>query len=316
MALKLRNGTYWIDVQIKGVRIRETLRTGDKKQAQAAHDLRRAELWRGVVIKEKPRKTFAQACERWLVEKAGKKSIETDILRIAIIKPKLGATLLTEITKEKVERLLPKEAKPATRNRYRALIRAILRACERDWEWIDKAPFIKAERESNKRETFLTREQAEALLENLMPKYRAAVRFAMLTGLRRANVLGLRWDAVNLETATAKVDAEEAKGGKQIIVPLNESAVALLEELPHREGSVFGIGHISRSVWQTACKKAGVPDFRFHDLRHTWASWHAQAGTPIQVLQELGGWASHSMVQRYVAFAPQHLANAARAVSI
>jgi integrase len=316
MALKLRNGTYWIDVQIKGVRIRETLRTGDKKQAQAAHDLRRAELWRGVVIKKKPRKTFAQACERWLVEKAGKKSIETDILRIAIIKPKLGATLLTEITKEKVERLLPKDCKPATRNRYRALVRAILRAAERDWEWIDKAPFIKAERESNKRETFLTREQAEALLKNLMPKYVPAVRFAMLTGLRRANVLGLRWENVNLETATAKVDAEEAKGGKQIIVPLNDAAVALLTALPHREGSVFGIGHISRSVWQTACKKAGVPDFRFHDLRHTWASWHAQAGTPIQVLQELGGWASHSMVQRYVAFAPQHLANAARAVSI
>lgn len=316
MTLKLRNGTYWLDIQINGNRIRESLKTTDKKAAQAAHDIRRSELWRGVVLKERPRKTFSQACDRWIIEKAGKKSIDTDMLRIAIIKPKLGGTLLTEITKEKVERVLPADAKPATRNRYRALIRAILRAAERDWEWIDKAPFIKAERESNKREVFLTREQAETLLDNLMPKYRPAVRFAMLTGLRRANVLGLRWENVNLETATAKVAAEDAKGGKQILVPLNEAAVELLKSLPGREGSVFGIGHISRSVWQGACAKAGVPWCRFHDLRHTWASWHAQAGTPIQVLQELGGWASHSMVQRYVAFAPSHLANAAKAVTI
>ncbi len=73
------------------------------------------------------------------------------------------------------------------------------------------------------------RDALEALLANLLPKYRPAVRFAMLTGLRRANVLGLRWDAVNLEAATAKVAPEDAKGGKQIVVPLNEAAMALLK---------------------------------------------------------------------------------------
>jgi integrase len=316
MALKLRDGIWWLDATINGKRVRESLKTRDKAEAKKAHDIRCSEIWRERVLKERPKTTFAQACDRWLLEKAGKRSIETDKLRIGIIKPKLGTVLLSDLTKEKVERVLPKDAKPATRNRYRALIRAILRAAERDWDLLEKAPFIKAERENNKREVFLTREQAEALLANLMPKYRPAIKFAMLTGLRRANVLGLRWENVNLETATAKVAAEEAKGGKQIIVPLNDAAVALLKSLPGREGSVFGIAHISRSVWRGACEKAGVPDFRFHDLRHTWASWHAQAGTPIQVLQELGGWASHSMVQRYVAFAPQHLAHAAKAVTI
>jgi len=316
MALKLRNEVYWLDVQINGKRIRESLKTGDKAAAKQAHDMRVGELWRVGVLKERPKCTFGEACDRWLIEKAGKRSIETDKLRIGLIKPKLGARQLSEITRERVEKILPRDAKPATRNRYRALIRSILKAAEREWDLIDRAPFIKAERENNKRETFLTREQAEALLANLLPKYRPAVRFAMLTGLRRANVLGLRWDAVNLEAATAKVAPEDAKGGKQIVVPLNEAAVALLKALPHRQGSVFGIAHISRSVWQGACEKASVPGFRFHDLRHTWASWHAQAGTPIQVLQELGGWASHSMVQRYVAFAPQHLADAARAVTI
>jgi len=48
-------------------------------------------------------------------------------------------------------------------------------------------------------------------------------------------------------------------------------------------------------------------DFRWHDLRHTWASWHVQAGTPLHVLQELGGWASPEMVQRYAHLSAAHL---------
>ena len=51
--------------------------------------------------------------------------------------------------------------------------------------------------------------------------------------------------------------------------------------------------------WRNACRRAGIKDLRFHDLRHTWASWHAQAGTPLSVLQELGGWRTTAMVQRY-----------------
>lgn len=316
MTIKLRGDTYWLDIQINGVRIRETLKTADKKAAQKAHDIRRAELWRERVLKEKPRKTFAQACERWLVEKADKKSIETDILRIAILKPKLGSKLLTEISREGVEKAMPADIKPATRNRYRAIIRAILRAAERDWEWIDKAPIIKAEIERNKRETCISREQADRLLAELPEHYRPAVRFALLTGLRRANILGLRWDAVNLDAGVVMVAPEESKSGKRIMVPLNASAKALLESMTGREGRVFAVTHITQSTWRSACKRAGIEGFRFHDLRHTWASWHAQAGTSMQVLQELGGWASHQMVQRYVTFAPSHLAAAAEAVAM
>jgi Phage integrase family len=53
---------------------------------------------------------------------------------------------------------------------------------------------------------------------------------------------------------------------------------------------------------------AGIENFCWHDLRHTWASWHVQGGTPLHVLQELGGWFSHSMVQRYAHLAADHLA--------
>jgi len=58
-------------------------------------------------------------------------------------------------------------------------------------------------------------------------------------------------------------------------------------------------------------KRAGIEDFRWHDLRHTWASWHRMQGTPTHELQQLGGWKTGAMVERYAHLAPDHLANAA-----
>ena len=68
---------------------------------------------------------------------------------------------------------------------------------------------------------------------------------------------------------------------------------------------------MTNSAWHTALKKAGIKDFRFHDLRHTWASWHRQAGTSTDELKDLGGWKSRVMVDRYAKFATEHIAVAA-----
>ena len=65
---------------------------------------------------------------------------------------------------------------------------------------------------------------------------------------------------------------------------------------------------VSTKAWYKALKRAGIDDFRWHDLRHTWASWHIQNGTPLHALQELGGWETASMVRRYAHLAADHLA--------
>ncbi len=67
-------------------------------------------------------------------------------------------------------------------------------------------------------------------------------------------------------------------------------------------------------AWNSACKRAGIEDFRFHDLRHTWASWLIQSGVPLSVLQEMGGWESIEMVRRYAHLAPNHLTEPARQI--
>ena len=73
---------------------------------------------------------------------------------------------------------------------------------------------------------------------------------------------------------------------------------------------------VSNTAWQTALKRSGISDFRFHDLRHTWASWHRQAGTSCDELKDLGGWKSRSMVDRYAKFATENLLSAATRIEL
>ncbi|MDX1353502.1 MAG: tyrosine-type recombinase/integrase, partial [Thiomicrorhabdus sp.] len=67
------------------------------------------------------------------------------------------------------------------------------------------------------------------------------------------------------------------------------------------------IRRANTKVFKNVCAELGIEDFRWHDLRHTWATWHVQRGTPLEVLQELGGWSDYKMVKRYAHFSHQHL---------
>lgn len=315
---QLRGKTYWIFAQINGVRIRESLKTSDPKEAARLYDERRAALWKAKVLKIKPKKTFKQACDRWLAERGHKKSISDDKDKIEYFLPKLGGALLSHIDRDRLEECLPQDVTPATRNRYRAFLRSVLRAAEREWDWLERAPSLRTEQEPRRRVAFLTHAQADVLIASLPEKYRMPVRFALLTGLRRSNVFGLTWENVDLDRGVAIVHGDEAKAGERILVPLNAQARELLASMPEpRVGRVWGdMTRVWANTWESACKRAGVPGFRFHDLRHTWASWHAMAGTPLSVLQELGGWHSPQMVQKYSHLSPEHLAAAAERVTL
>jgi integrase len=69
-------------------------------------------------------------------------------------------------------------------------------------------------------------------------------------------------------------------------------------------------------AWRKALSRAGIKDFKWHDLRHTWASWHVQNGTSLQELQQLGGWATFEMVLRYAHLSSAHLKDAAERIYV
>jgi len=130
----------------------------------------------------------------------------------------------------------------------------------------------------------------------------AATVLSLATGLRAGKVTGLQWSQVDLTRRLAWIHPDQAKARKAIAVPLNAEALALIKQVGKHRTHVFSycgkpIMQLNTKAWYAALKRAGIEDFRWHDLRHTWASWHVQNGTPMFALQELGGWASTEMVR-------------------
>jgi integrase len=190
-----------------------------------------------------------------------------------------------------------------------AWLRAMLRMAEFEWKWIEKAPKLRSCREPKRRVRWLTPDEVRRLIAALPESHRDPALFAVLTGLRQANVYGLEWSQVDLEKALAWIHPDQAKARKAIAVPLCEDAVQLIARQPKSERFVFAVRkRPTDRVWKRALEKAGIKDFRWHDLRHTWASWHVQNGTPLHDVQELGGWESVEMVRRYAHLSPGYLA--------
>ena len=230
----------------------------------------------------------------------------------------LGGKPLDTISRSLVDRItdakLAQACSNATVNRTLEALRAILRKCVNEWEWLDRAPQMRMLKESTRRIRFLRHDEAQRLLDVLPPHLSDMAAFTLATGLRAANVTGLQWTQVDLVRRLAWVHADQAKARKALPVPLNAEAVVLTRKwLGKHPTHVFSfrgrpITQVSTKAWYAALERAGIEDFRWHDLRHTWASWHEQNGTPLYALQEMGGWSSAEMVRRYAHLADDHLA--------
>jgi len=319
MSLCKRGSVWWIDVIApNGERVRRSTGTEQKALAQEYHDRLKAELWRVAKLGERPRRTWNDAAVRWLKEAAHKATLETDKIHLRWLDPYLGGKLLDAINRALIDRITDERVAQgvtnATVNRTLEVLRAILRKCVNEWEWLDRAPAIRMLREPTRRIRFLTREEANRLLRELPEHLADMAAFSLATGLRRANVTGLQWNQVDLVRRFAWIHPDQAKARKAIPVPLNAEAVVLIrKQIGRHPTHVFSykgrpITQVSTKAWYLAQARAGIEDFRWHDLRHTWASWHVQQGTPLYVLQELGGWESPEMVRRYAHLSAEHLA--------
>lgn len=161
---------------------------------------------------------------------------------------------------------------------------------------------------------WLTHAEALRLIEACSPHLRPLVMFLLLTGARIGEALWLDWRCVDL--SRAHVSFPETKNGDPRGVPLHRDVVAALGCLPHRDGCVFrrpdgkpyerprgdydqSAGGKIKTAFKAALRRAGIENFRVHDCRHTWATWHYAEHHDLQALQNLGGWKTLSMVTRY-----------------
>lgn len=317
---------WWVRFSVGGVKVRRSTGTTSRELADEFEAQLRSDLWRQVRLGERPEYLWQQAVERWYAE-AETRGREHDRERLKWFDEYLTNLPLKDITPELIQKLRAvrlAETSKSTTNRYMALLRMLLRLAEREWEWLERAPTVPMYPIETKEPRFLTREQF-ATLKKKMPPYMAQLaEFSVETGLRMRNVTGLRWSPVDpdLEELAPYVDVErgmvivpavKAKAGETIAVPLSARARAIVKKLKGQHAThVFTyrgkpMDDCNGHRFKKAAKAAGVPWLRWHDLRHTWASWHIQAGTPPHVLQELGAWKSPAMVKRYGHLTVDHL---------
>jgi len=316
---------WWVKLSLKGRRIQQSTGTSERYQAQEYHDRLKASLWEQARLGVQPRRSWNEAVVRYLAETTHKASHADDKGHLRWLDRILNAVALEAIDRDLLDSIMAERAaggaSNATVNRTLEVVRAILRRAAHEWDWLAKTPRVRMLPEPKRRVRWITRDEASRLVA-APPKHLAAMaRFSLETGLRRSNVTGLLWSQVDLARRCAWIHADQAKARKAIAVPLSAAAVILLrEQLGQHATHVFSfrgkpVRQVSTKAWYQALKRAGIRDFRWHDLRHTWASWHAQAGTPLHVLQELGGWESADMVRKYAHLSSEHLAEYADRMS-
>ena len=308
---------WWIKIEQNGRSLSRSTGTDDRKKAQEYHDKLKAQLWDQEKLGSKPRYKWEDAVIRWIGETKHKATQHDDLMHLRWVDVYLRNKELTSISRDDIDIIttnrLSEGASNATTNRTLAVIRSILIKAAQEWEWIDRHPKIKLLPEPKRRIRWLTQEEASRLIAELPEHLAAMARFSLETGLRQANVTGLTWQQVDLDRKCAWIHPDQAKAKKAIPVPLSQAAVSIIKEQTGKNKEFIftykgnRIIQVSTKAWWKALDRAGIKDFRWHDLRHTWASWHLMSGTPLHALQELGGWESPEMVKRYAHLSSNHL---------
>jgi integrase len=167
------------------------------------------------------------------------------------------------------------------------------------------------------RTRWITAQEADKLVFHAADHIKPIIRCALLTGLRLSNITGLSWEQVNMHSRIISLRVKsKLPGGKRLEIPISDTLFnILLEQGPQKTGHVFVRKFKNqkpankprkpeplikiRKAFVHACTKAGIKDFRFHDLRHTAASWMIQNGVPLDVVQQILGHSDISTTQKY-----------------
>lgn len=255
-------------------------------------------------------------------------------------KDKIGATAIKDITPALITECRDElKANPykignterqrtdATVNRYVAALSPVMAAAARDWGWITDNPCLKVRRgsESRGRTRFLTADERTRLLEACdqatdTPELKTIVLLAITTGGRRGELSGLRWRDVDLKRQ--RVTFTDTKNGETRAAPLAGPALEAMKEWarvrPLDDSAYVFPGRTDKTKnkpldfqrpWKTALKRAKLEDFRFHDLRHTAASYLAMHGAGLREIADILGHKTLAMVQRYSHLTHDHKAS-------
>lgn len=314
-----KKGTRWyIGFSHGGRRIREVVRgAANRAEALVALKKRVQESFDGRFSPKRKSEgiAFAALAEKYLEDyaKIKKRSWRTDQGYVkANMEPFFKGKRLEAITPLDIERYirarLESGVSKITVNRCLQILRKMFNL-GMDWGFMESNPVRKvrlfSERE-NLKERILKLEEETALLDQCSAHLRPIIVAALNTGLRRGELLSLRWASIDLKARILKV--ERSKSGKPRFVEINSTLAALLDDLRRGAPSAEYVFSNAKTrlpfveigkAFRAACRRAKITGLRFHDLRHTFASRLIEAGVDIITVRDLLGHSSVKLTERY-----------------
>jgi len=327
MGLFKRGKVWWMSFSCNGQHYRQSTETENDKLAKRIYDKVKGQVAEGKWFERLPGedKTFREMMEKYLDEYASKKTSAKSFNGYAK-KPisLLGDYALLDITPKVINQYKTKRRNerlgPASINRELATMKKAFNLAIREWEWVKDNPVSKVsmEEENNARDRWLSEEEEMRLMEVCPAWLRELVVFALNTGMRIGEIISLEWRGVDLFRKTVTVF--KSKNKELRTIPVNQTAFEILKNRS-KVKSISGLVFHSPShtkllvpsidhAFKKALRRVGVEDFRFHDLRHTFATRLVQSGKDLYKVQRLLGHKSPVMSQRYAHHYPESLRDA------
>ncbi|HEX8947354.1 MAG TPA: site-specific integrase [Dissulfurispiraceae bacterium] len=326
MGLYRRGKIFWFTIMQDGKRIQLSAKTDNRKLAEKAYaktllDVQNGRWFEKTCIEQHC--TFNDLAEKYSSWAEGRqrswktsKGYMVKQLAKRFMNCDLAYFNTSTVEQFQTERL-KKGNKPATANRLLATLSHMFTKAL-DWNMIDEAALksirrVKLLPENNRRLRYLSQEECKRLLDACDKHLRPIVTTALNTGCRKGEILSLRWDN-NIDLKHGFILLDKTKNGDRRELPINKTLRAAFQSVPRRLDVPYvfydranGRPYLDvKKSFTTACRKAGIKDFRFHDLRHTFASHLVMAGVDITTVRELMGHKNFKMTLRYAHLAQSH----------
>ena len=322
---------WWIKyTDASGKPAYESTGTTDRKEAEALEAKRRLEVHQQQKWGIQPEHTFDELMVRYIqATRDEMRSPERVGYAVKRLQPSFTGKVLERLRRADISGYIEKRklagVGPATINRELDVLSAAINYARKRWDWEMNNPCSGMSlKEPEGRMRWISRAEADALIREAekdakSPHLADFIRLGLNTGCRKNEMLMLSWDRVDLRGNRLFLEPEHTKSGKRRVVPLNEEArKALLGRARFRAefcpGSPWVFAHKNgervqymQNGFQGACKRAGIEQFRVHDLRHTCASWMVQQGVPLLEVRDVLGHSTIEMTERYAHLAPEKL---------
>jgi integrase len=326
MGLYRRGKVWWMDDTFQGKRFRRSLETENRQLAKKIEAKIKAQLIEGKWFEKLPGedKTYEEMMDKYEAEHVSQKRSKRQYKGyIKNLRSFFEDIPILEITPSLINDYKVKRrgdgVGPASINRELAVLKNAFNKALKEWGWLRENPVtrIPMEKEPKGRVRYLTDEEFQNLNNACAEWLKPIVLVARHTGMRKENILSLKWEQVDLFRKV--IYLEHTKNGERLGIPLNETMIELFKKLSrvrhikssyvfcHRNGRRFVE---FKTSFQKALEKAGIKDFRFHDLRHCFASALVQSGVDLYQVQILLGHKTSRMAQRYSHLTPENLRDA------